>query len=202
MGITQTLALSLGPAWVSGINLYAAVATLGLIGRFGDVKLPGSLGILTEWWVIALAVALYLIEFFADKIPYVDSTWDAVHTFVRPPAGAALAAAAWSDSGPAIEIAALLIGGGLAAGSHTTKASTRLAINTSPEPFSNIAASIFEDVIAVGTIVLAFVSPVVMLIALAMMIVAAVVLVRLTWRFATFLWCKLRGKRASAVPSA
>src|ERR1700722_4715929 len=142
MGITQTLALSLGPAWVSGINLYAAVATLGLVGRFSSIKLPGELGIVTEWWVIALAVALYLVEFFADKIPYVDSSWDAVHTFVRPLAGAALAAAAWSDSGPSIEIAALLVGGGLAAGSHATKASTRLAINTSPEPVSNIAASL------------------------------------------------------------
>ena len=171
MTFVSTLALAMGSAWVSGINLYASVATLGLLGRFAGLKLPGELGAVTSWWVIGAALILYVIEFAADKIPVVDSIWDVVHTFIRVPAGAVLAAAAFGDFDPAIRVIAFLLGGGLALSSHGTKATARAVINTSPEPVSNIAASILEDVVAVGSMVLAAFLPVV-LIALVVVCVA------------------------------
>ena len=112
MNLISTLSLALGSAWVSGINLYATVATLGLLGRFSGLKLPGDLTALTSWWVIGIAAALYSIEFVADKVPVVDSIWDVVHTFVRVPAGAILAAAAFGDFDHTVQIVALLLGGG------------------------------------------------------------------------------------------
>jgi hypothetical protein len=140
----------MGSAWLSGVNLYATVATLGLLQRFNLVHLPGDLGYLSTWWVIALACSLYAIEFVADKIPAVDSAWDAVHTFIRIPAGAVLAASAFGHAEPSTRIAALLLGGGVALSSHGTKAAARLTANLSPEPFSNIFLSLFEDAIAIG----------------------------------------------------
>src|SRR5437764_4838110 len=125
-----TLTTALGSAWLSGINLYATVATLGLLQRFGLARLPGDLAVLSHDWIIALAGALYLIEFVADKIPVVDTVWDAIHTFVRVPAGAILAASAFAYFDPPVRVAALLIGGGLALGSHGGKAVTRVAVNT------------------------------------------------------------------------
>lgn len=159
MNLISTLAIAMGAGWVSGINLYAAVATLGLLGRFAHLRLPGELDILTSWWIIGLAVALYLIEFVADKVPYVDSVWDAVHTFIRIPAGAVLAATAFGDFDRGVQVAAFLLGGGLALSAHGTKAGARAAINLSPEPASNIVASLTEDVIAVGSILLSFFAP-------------------------------------------
>lgn len=150
----------MGSSWVSGINLYACVATLGLLSRFAHLQLPGELEVLTSWWVIGVATALYVIEFFADKIPIVDSTWDVIHTFIRVPAGAVLAAAAFGDFDRSIQMIALLLGGGLALSSHGTKAATRVALNASPEPVSNSVASVLEDVVAVATVVLAVFVPV------------------------------------------
>lgn len=132
----------MGASWVSGINLYASVATLGLLGRFSNLELPGELQALTSWWVIGFAVALYLVEFVADKIPIVDSTWDVVHTFIRVPAGAVLAATAFGDFDKSVQVIAFLLGGGLALSSHGTKAATRALVNTSPEPVTNIVVSI------------------------------------------------------------
>lgn len=147
----------MGASWVSGINLYACVATLGLLGRFASLQLPGELQVLTSWWVIGVAATLYVIEFFADKIPIVDSTWDVVHTFIRVPAGAVLAAASFGDFDRGIQVIALLLGGGLALSSHGTKAATRIALNASPEPVSNAVASVIEDIVAVlSTIVSVF----------------------------------------------
>ena len=125
MNLISTLAIAMGAGWVSGINLYAAVATLGLLGRFANLKLPGELDILTSWWIIGLAGALYLIEFVADKVPYVDNVWDAIHTFIRVPAGAVLAATAFGDFDRGVQVAAFLLGGGLALSAHGTKASAR-----------------------------------------------------------------------------
>jgi hypothetical protein len=159
MNLISTLAIAMGAGWVSGINLYAAVATLGLLGRFAHLRLPGDLDILTSWWIIGLAVALYLVEFVADKVPYVDSVWDAVHTFIRIPAGAVLAATAFGDFDRGVQVAAFLLGGGLALSAHGTKAGARAAINLSPEPASNIVASLTEDVIAVGSILLSVFAP-------------------------------------------
>lgn len=166
MNLIGTLAIAMGAGWVSGINLYATVATLGLLGRFANLRLPGELDVLTSWWIIGLAVALYAIEFFADKIPYLDSAWDAVHTFIRIPAGAVLAATAFGDFDRSVQVVALLLGGGLALSAHGTKASARAAINLSPEPVSNIIVSLTEDVIAVASILLSVFLPVVLIIVL------------------------------------
>jgi uncharacterized membrane protein len=145
-----TLGFAMGSAWLSGINLYATVATLGLLQRFHFVQLPGNLSYLSHPWVLSAAIGLYLIEFVADKIPAVDSVWDVVHTFIRVPAGAILAASAFAHFDPEVRTLALLAGGTLALSSHGTKAATRLAANASPEPFSNVLLSLIEDGIAVG----------------------------------------------------
>jgi Domain of unknown function (DUF4126) len=158
--LISAIAIAMGASWVSGINLYACVATLGLLGRFANLQLPGELQVLTNWWVIGVAVALYVIEFVADKVPYVDSTWDVIHTFIRVPAGAVLAASAFGDFDRGIQVIAVLLGGGLAFTSHGTKAATRLALNASPEPVSNSVASVIEDVIAVVSVMISVFVPV------------------------------------------
>jgi hypothetical protein len=153
----STLSLALGSAWTSGINLYATVSVLGLLQKFGAAKLPGGLDVLDNWWIIGVAGGLYLIEFFADKIPYVDSVWDVIHTFIRVPAGAVVAYAATNQLDPGIYVPAALLGGGLALGSHGTKAALRVGANLSPEPVSNWVLSLVEDVIAfVGTVLAVF----------------------------------------------
>lgn len=160
MSLISTIALAMGASWTSGINLYASVATLGLLSRFAGLQLPGELDVVTNWWVIGIASALYCVEFFADKVPWIDSTWDLIHTFIRVPAGAVLAAAAFGDFDRSIQLIAVLLGGGLALSSHGTKAATRAVLNTSPEPVSNIVASILEDVLAIVSIVAAMFVPV------------------------------------------
>ena len=161
MDFITTLAVSMGASWVSGINLYATVATLGLLGRFANLKLPGELDVLTSWWVIGVALFLFVIEFVADKVQFVDSAWDVIHTFIRIPAGAVLAATAFGEFDRSVQVIALLLGGGLALSSHGTKAATRALINASPEPVSNVVVSLAEDVLAVVTIILALLLPVV-----------------------------------------
>jgi hypothetical protein len=158
-----TLGVGMGSAWLSGFNLYATVLTLGLLKRFHLVNLPGELDFVSQGWVIAVAAVLYLVEFLADKIPVVDSAWDAIHTFIRVPAGAVIAASAFADFDPAVRAAALLAGGTLALGAHGTKASVRLTANASPEPVSNMFLSVVEDVFTVGLAVLAAFHPLVIL---------------------------------------
>ena len=177
MSFTATLALAMGASWVSGINLYAGVATLGLLGRFAHLNLPGELGVVTNWWVIGAASVLYVIEFFADKVPLIDSAWDAIHAFIRIPAGAVLAAAAFGDFDKSVQVIAFLVGGGLALSSHGAKAATRAVINTSPEPASNIAASLAEDVVAVGSIAIAPFYPVIVIVVVAIGVIVSVILV-------------------------
>jgi hypothetical protein len=169
-----TLGIAMGSAWLSGINLYAAVLTMGLLQRFNFVHLPGDLSGLSEWWVIALSGTLYLIEFIADKIPAVDSAWDAIHTFIRIPAGAVLAASAFAHFDPSVRLAALLVGGGVALSSHGMKAATRVAVNASPEPFSNIVVSLIEDVIAFASTVLMVFHPVVILVVVGIAVMIAI----------------------------
>jgi len=153
----STLSLALGSAWTSGINLYATVSMLGLLQKFAGVKLPGGLEALDNWRIIGIAGGLYIVEFAADKIPYVDSVWDVVHTFIRVPAGAVVAYAATSQMDPTVTISAALLGGGLALASHGTKAAARVTANLSPEPVSNWTLSIVEDIIAfVGTFLAVF----------------------------------------------
>ncbi|MBY0475052.1 MAG: DUF4126 family protein [Nitrosomonas sp.] len=143
--LLATIALMMGASWASGINLYAVLLVLGLGGSTGHIDLPTELSVLQEPLVIGAAGIMYFIEFFMDKIPGMDSVWDSIHTFVRIPAGAMLAAGAVGDVTPALEIAAGILGAGVAATSHATKAGTRLLINTSPEPVTNWSASIMED---------------------------------------------------------
>jgi hypothetical protein len=162
----STLSLALGTAWTSGINLYATISVLGLLQRFAGVKLPGGLEVLDNWWIIGIAGGLYIIEFFADKIPYVDSVWDVVHTFIRVPAGAIVAYAATNQLDPSITIPATLIGGGFAFASHGTKAALRAGANLSPEPVSNWALSIVEDIIAFAGSILAVFAPLVIAVVL------------------------------------
>lgn len=147
METIDTIALMLGAAWASGINLYAAVLVLGWMGGAGHVDLPPGLEVLSNPTIMLVAGGMYLVEFFADKIPGVDTGWDALHTFIRIPAGAMMAAGASQglDVGQAGELIGLMLGGGVAAASHATKAGTRVMINTSPEPFSNWGASVAED---------------------------------------------------------
>lgn len=153
----STLSLALGSAWTSGINLYLTITVLGVLQKFGFAKLPGGLDVLDNWWIIGVAGFLYAVEFFADKIPYVDSIWDVIHTFIRVPAGLIVAYGATSDLDPSIYIPAALIGGGLAFSSHGTKAAVRMGANLSPEPFSNWILSLVEDIIAfVGSILAVF----------------------------------------------
>jgi hypothetical protein len=149
MNPIETLGLALGAGFSSGLNLYATVATLGLLERFGVVQLPPSLHALAHPAILGIAVVLYLVEFFADKIPYVDTAWDAIHTFIRPPAAAFLAYSAAGAAPPEWRWGAALLAGGVALTSHGTKASARAAVNTTPEPFSNWALSFGEDVLAV-----------------------------------------------------
>jgi hypothetical protein len=166
----STLSLALGSAWTSGINLYATVTVLGLLQKFGMTKLPGGLDVLDNWWIIGIAGGMYLVEFFADKIPYLDSVWDVIHTFIRVPAGAVVAYAATNHMDASVYTIATLLGGGLALSSHGTKAALRMGANLSPEPVSNWILSIVEDIVAfVGSLLSVF-APVLICIVLALFI--------------------------------
>jgi hypothetical protein len=183
MGTIEALSLAMGTAWTSGINLYATVAALGIASRAEMIQLPPDLQVLGHPAVIAIACIMYFIEFFADKVPYVDSGWDALHTFIRVPAGAILAARSLGDINPALELVAILAGGSIALAAHGTKAATRLAINASPEPFSNWAASVTEDISVFGSIWLMFNHPVIMMILVLVFLALVVWLVPKIFRF-------------------
>ena len=170
MDLLTAGALGLGAAWASGINLYAVVLTLGLLDAAGIIALPAELQPLSSPLVLSIAGVLYLAEFIADKVPGFDHVWDAVHSFIRVPAGAVLAAAAFGQVDPEWAIAAGLVGGTLALGSHLGKASTRAAVNLSPEPFSTWTVSLLEDIAAIGAVVMALFFPVVFLIVLAVIV--------------------------------
>lgn len=181
MDITSTIALSMGVAWASGINLYATTFMLGYLGSTGEIVLPPDLDVLTSPLVLGASGFMYCVEFFADKVPGVDTSWDILHTFIRIPAGAILAMQAVGDVHPAAELAALLIGGSLAAGSHAIKAGSRVMINTSPEPFSNWVASIGEDVLVIGGVWTALHNPWLFLIGLVVFILLAAWLLPRIW---------------------
>jgi len=180
----ETLGLALGAGFSSGLNLYATVATLGLLQRFGVIHLPPGLQGLSHPWVLLTAVALYLLEFFADKIPFVDTIWDAIHTFIRPPAAALLAFAAAGAAPPEWRWGAALIAGGVALTSHGTKASARAAVNTSPEPFSNWVLSFGEDLLAVWLTWMATAHPVATTIIVFALLALSIFLLYHLFRFA------------------
>jgi len=179
--ISTTLALTMGLAWASGINLYATLFTLGYLANTGNMDLPPDLLIIANPMVMGAAGLMYCIEFFADKIPGIDTGWDAIHTFIRIPAGAMLAAGAIGEMGPAIEITAAILGGGLATATHATKAGTRVLINTSPEPFTNWTASIGEDIAVIGGVWACLNHPTLFLVALALSIVLMIWLLPKIW---------------------
>jgi hypothetical protein len=184
MNPLQTLSLALGAGFSSGLNLYATVATLGLLQRYGVLHLPASLQMLSHPWVLGIALALYLIEFFADKIPYLDTIWDAIHTFIRPPAAALLAYAAAGGAAAEWKWGAALLAGGVALTSHGTKASARAAVNTSPEPFSNWTLSFGEDLLAVWLTWMAAAHPVATTIIVVALVALSVFLLYHLFRFA------------------
>lgn len=184
----------LGAGWASGINLYAAVLVLGWLGSSGQVELPAGLSLVSEPSVMLAAGFMYVVEFFTDKIPGVDSAWDLLHTFIRIPAGALLAAGAAQglDIGPSAEMVGLLTGGSLAAASHATKAGSRALINTSPEPVSNWSASVSEDVAVVGGLWTALNYPWVFIILLILFLALAIWLLPKIWRALKAIWDKIR----------
>ena len=184
MEAVHAISLMLGVAWASGINLYAAILVLGWMGTTGQVDLPPALQVLTDPSVMLAAGLMYFIEFFADKTPGVDTGWDAIHTFIRIPAGAILAAGAAQglEIGPAAELVAGLLGGALSATSHATKAGTRVLINTSPEPVTNWTASITEDIVVVGGLWASLHHPWWFLAALALFLLVVAWLLPRIWR--------------------
>lgn len=180
--LIQTIALTMGVAWASGINLYAAVAMLGAGSALGYVELPPTLAVVQDPLVILAAAFMYCVQFMADKTPGVDTGWDAIHTFIRIPAGAALAAGAVGDVTPALAIAAGLVGGGVTAATHATKAGSRVLINTSPEPFSNWAASFAEDLAVFAGLWAALQHPVLFLAVLVVFLLLLCWLLPKLWR--------------------
>ncbi len=179
--VITLIALSMGVGWASGINLYAAILMLGLMSNMGHLALPPGLELVGDPMVLIAAGFMYCVEFFADKVPGVDTGWDTLHTFIRIPAGAVLAAGAMGDVNGAAMLAAGLVGGTMAATSHTLKAGSRVLINTSPEPLSNWLASFSEDILVIAGLWTALTQPVFFLVALLVFILFAVWLLPKIW---------------------
>ena len=175
MDLLVTLGRTLGFSFAAGINLYATVAILGLASRYGWVTLPPQFEAFNNDLVIGVAVVMYVVEFFADKIPYVDTLWDAIHTAIRPVGGALIAVTTLGDASPTVEALIALLGGAVATSTHLTKTSTRAAVNTSPEPFSNWTLSIGEDLFVVGLGYLALQYPIAALIVASILLVVILV---------------------------
>jgi len=198
------IASSMGIAWASGINLYATIVTLGILANTGSMVLPPDLQILASPAIIMAAGFMYVVEFFADKVPGVDTGWDVIHTFIRIPAGAILAARAIAPIGPEAEAIGLILGGTLAAGSHFTKAGTRVLVNTSPEPFSNWFLSIGEDVAVIGGVWASLQHPVLFIIVLLLLILMMIWLLPKIYRGIRLLFAKVgaffRGHSARPQP--
>ena len=196
----QTVALASLLAWASGLRLYLAIFCVGLAGYLGYVDLPHGLEVLQHPWVIGAAGVMLLMEFGVDKVPLIDSTWDAIHTFIRIPAGALLAAGATGDTLTPLTLAAGLLGGTITAGTHLTKAGGRALINTSPEPFTNWGASLAEDVLVLSGIWFAFQHPIVFLVALALFVALVIWLLPKVWRGLKAVFRSLSRRRTPATP--
>lgn len=192
MGSMLALAAALG--WASGFRLYAVVFLVGLLGATGLVPLPGGLHVLQHPMVLLISGGLLFVEFFADKIPLVDSAWDMFQSVLRIPAGAALAAMVFGADSATMATAAALMGGTLAATSQAAKTTTRALINTSPEPFSNVGASLAEDTVSVGAIWLALANPLVFAAVLLVVVIAMWLVIWALWRFLKAIFRRLRGE--------
>ena len=182
MDTISIIALTMGVAWASGINLYATIFMLGYLGSTGNIDLPPDLMVVTDPLVMTSAGLMYCVEFFADKTPGVDTAWDALHTFIRIPLGAVLAMGTVGDMTPAVELAAFIVGGSLAGATHATKAGSRIVINSSPEPVTNWTASIGEDLLVVAGLWTALNHPVLFLVALVIFIGLMIWLLPKIWR--------------------
>jgi Domain of unknown function (DUF4126) len=196
--LLQSVALAALLAWASGVRLYMVVFAVGLAGRLGYIDLPSGLKVLEHTWVIGAAGLMLVLEFLVDKVPGMDSVWDFLHTFVRIPAGAFLAAGATSDQLPALTLAAGLIGGTITAGTHFAKTATRATVNASPEPFSNWGLSFSEDAMVIGGTWLAFNHPFAFVVALVLFLVFAVWLLVVLHRAVRLAWNSARRKLAAA----
>ena len=189
--LITSLALTMGASWASGINLYAVLLVLGIGSATNNIQLPAELSVLSNPFVIGAAAIMYAIEFFMDKVPGLDSVWDSIHTFIRIPAGALLAVGTVGDVTPALEIAAGILGGSVAATTHATKAGTRLMLNTSPEPVSNWTASISGDFLVLGGLWTALNHPILFLILFIGFIGFAIWFLPKLWRFIKILLQKI-----------
>jgi hypothetical protein len=183
MDVLNSLAALVGSSWASGVNLYLTIAGLGIAQRMDWINLPGNLETLSHPLVIITAAGLYAIEFVADKIPYVDSAWDSIHTAIRPMGGAALGYMAMAEAGPALQIPVALLTGAISADSHLTKATTRVAINTSPEPFTNSLASVTEDISVATILFLVIKHPIIAAIAVILFILFSIWFLKVMFRF-------------------
>ena len=190
--LIATIALMMGTSWAAGINLYATIGVLGFLGITGNIVLPEQLHVLQNPLVIGAAGLMYVVEFFADKTPGVDTGWDTIHTFIRLPAGVMLAAGAVGEVNPAVVIVAGILGGTIAATSHSLKAGSRILINTSPEPFSNWTASILEDVVVVAGLWTALHHPVAFLGLFVLFLLLAIWLLPKIWHGIKALFIRLK----------
>jgi hypothetical protein len=195
MSPIETLGFALGTSFASGLNLYLTVAAAGIFQRLGLIQLPDSLQLLSHPVVLGVAITLFVIEFIADKIPYVDSAWDALHTFIRPPAAAVLSYSAFGNVPEEWKLGAALLAGGVALTSHGAKTTTRAAANTSPEPVSNWALSILEDGIAIFLVWMAAEHPLLTAAIVVVLVIIAVLLIRKLWKFVGYLITRLRRPR-------
>jgi hypothetical protein len=201
MSPLQTLGFALGTSFASGLNLYATVAAAGLFQRFGLIQLPDTLQVLANPFVLGLAIILFLIEFIADKIPYVDSAWDAVHTFIRPPAAALISYSAFGQVPEEYKVGAALLAGGVALTSHGAKTTARAAANTSPEPVSNWALSIAEDGMAVFLTWMAATHPILTALIVVVLVVIAVLIIRKLYGYLRGIGTRLRQWRTRSAAS-
>jgi hypothetical protein len=197
MSPLETLGFALGTSFASGLNLYATVAAAGLFDRFGVIQLPGSLQVLTNPFIIGIALVLFVVEFVADKIPYVDSIWDAVHTFIRPPAAAIISYSAFGHVPEEWKVGAALLAGGVALTSHGAKATTRAAANTSPEPVSNWTLSFLEDSGAVFLSWMAAAHPIWTAFIVVVLVVMAVFVIWKLYGYLRLVWDRIRGVKTT-----
>ena len=202
MSPLETLGFSLGTSFASGLNVYATVAAAGLFQRFGIVQLPDSLQVLANPLVIGLASILFIIEFIADKVPYVDTAWDAVHTFIRPPAAALIAYSAFGQVPEEWKTGAAMLAGGVALTSHGAKATTRAAANTSPEPISNWILSLAEDGLAVFLAWMAAAHPLITAAVVVVLVIGAVLVIWKLFRYFRVIRDRLRHWRTRPAPSS
>lgn len=200
MNSIGTLSSVLGLSFASGVNLYAAVLVVGMGQRLGWISgLPGDLHVLENPIILGIAGVMYFLEFFADKIPYVSVAWDTVHTVIRPIGGAALALASTAKLSPEVQALAMLAGGSIALGSHSTKMGYRLLAHASPEPFSDSIFSVAEDAGVVGLVLLVYQHPLAAVCVAVGLLIGMVILLRLLLRIPSFLWNRMRGFTRRAI---